>query len=77
MMLDRMASLKIRCVEIDGEKRVPPAVAKLLCDFAEHREKCFGCQAAFRLQDPRGYCDVAQKFIDELVADPNVELLPD
>lgn len=72
-----MASLKIKCVEIDGEKAIPPTVFKLLTEFGEHRKTCFGCNLAWELQDARSYCDEGRKFIDALLADPNVELLPD
>lgn len=72
-----MASLKIKCVTIDGEKAVPPTVMKLLTEFATHRKSCFGCGVAWELQDARSYCDEGRKFIEELLADPNVELLSD
>lgn len=72
-----MGSLKIRPVKIDGEERVPPNVMRLLCEMAEHRKTCFGCGLAWKLQDAAAYCEEGRRMMDELVADPNVSVVPD
>ncbi len=68
-----MSGIKIRLVEIDGEKRVPPKCMELLMQFGQHRERCRQCFRSFHAGDGNGYCPTGMDILKELSAQPEVE----
>jgi hypothetical protein len=66
--------IKIRMVEIDGEKRVPPECMRLLMAIADHRESCPECKSAF-LTKQLTTCDTGLVLLRELSAQPEVSKL--
>lgn len=57
-----------------GENRVPPEVMRLLMEHAAHRQVCDECQLAF--ENKTGlYCKVGQILMDDIVNQPEVEVV--
>jgi hypothetical protein len=67
-----MSGIKIRLVEIDGEKRVPPECMRLLREYAKHRDACKRCFRAYH-QQSQDWCDAGRKILTDLAAQPEVE----
>lgn len=67
-----MAGLKIKTVKINGEDRISPECMRLLTAFADHRDKCPRCYAAFHRANG-DYCPVGADILRELSARPEVE----
>lgn len=69
--------IKIRAVEINGEKRMPPECMRILLDFAGHRDICDQCIHAYENRLPaEAYCATGYRLLEELSKQPEVESLP-
>lgn len=68
-----MSGIKIRMVEVNGVKRVPPKCMELLQRFASHRDECKQCYRAYYAQNPDAYCPAGLDILRELAAQPEVE----
>lgn len=64
--------LRIKMVEIDGEKRVPPECMRILLEFAGHRDVCDACGKAFK-NASMDYCTTGMEILRELAKQPEVE----
>jgi hypothetical protein len=65
-------ALKIKMVEIDGEKRVPPEVMDLLKRMQDHRSFCDQCQK-YMTERIGDYCSIGREIILKLEEQPEVE----
>lgn len=71
-----MSGIKIKLVEIDGEKCVPEECMRILMEFAAHRDLCEQCGAAFTRQAPfDDFCATGQALIRELHEQPEVSVV--
>lgn len=67
-----VADLKIRMVEIDGVKTIPPEAMAALMGFAEHRNICEQCEGA----EKKGgeFCTTGYLLLQEVLNCPDIEV---
>lgn len=66
-----LGDVKIRCVEINGEKCVPPECMRLLMEMAEHRDLCDQCQTGWETKSGN-YCVTGKGLLEDLLSQPQV-----
>lgn len=69
-------AIKVKMVEIDGKKRVPPEIMDLLLRLGQHKEYCERCTKAVDMASG-DYCHIGTDLILKLEADPNVQFIPE
>jgi hypothetical protein len=69
-------ALRVKMIEVDGEKRVPPEVMDLLQRLAHHKEYCKICEASMK-SGSGIYCAIGREIIHSLARCPEVEFVPD
>lgn len=69
-------ALKIKLIDVNGEKRVPPETMDLLIRFGQHRKFCEACESASN--GKRGQpCSIGLEILLKLKEQSECQFFPD